>query len=58
MTGSEGLAITRTDCPRCGAEVAGIEGRYACALCGWVNDWGHGHAPLPTAADDPDRPAA
>lgn len=48
--------ITRTDCPKCGAEVFGIDGRYACPLCAWVNHWSEGHGPLPVAEDDPDWP--
>lgn len=52
-TGSE---ITRTDCKRCGTEVHGIDGRYACPNCQWVNDWSEGHRTLPTAQDDADWP--
>ncbi|MFJ1698203.1 hypothetical protein ACIOHC_24310 [Streptomyces sp. NPDC088252] len=44
--------ITRTDCRRCGHEVHGIDGRYACPLCGWVNHWNEGHTTLPTGRDD------
>ncbi|MFB6814173.1 hypothetical protein ACFCV8_06475 [Streptomyces sp. NPDC056347] len=47
--------ITRTNCRRCGHEVYGVDGRYACPLCGWVNHWSAGHTTLPTADDD--RPA-
>lgn len=53
LTGSE---ITRTECKRCGTEVHGIDGRYACPLCGWTSHWADGHRPLPTAQDDPDHP--
>ncbi|WP_267242245.1 hypothetical protein [Streptomyces sp. PR69] len=48
--------ITRTDCLRCGTEVHGLAGRYACPMCGWVNHWSEGYSELPTAADDPDWP--
>ncbi|MER5888624.1 hypothetical protein ABT160_32770 [Streptomyces sp. NPDC001941] len=49
--------ITRTDCPQCGAEVLGVNGRYACTLCSWCNHWSEGHGDLPTAQDDPDYPS-
>lgn len=48
--------ITETDCPQCGTRVAGLDGRYACGHCTWVNDHAEGHHPLPTAEDDPDYP--
>ncbi|MFK0288327.1 hypothetical protein ACIQVL_48825 [Streptomyces sp. NPDC090499] len=41
-----GQEITRADCGGCGAEVHGINGRYACP-CGWVNHWSQGHRELP-----------
>ncbi|WSP58673.1 hypothetical protein OG306_33085 [Streptomyces sp. NBC_01241] len=44
--------ITRTDCRQCGTEVHGIDGRYACALCGWVNHWSEGNGSLPAESDD------
>ncbi|MFJ8842928.1 hypothetical protein ACIRFF_08500 [Streptomyces cyaneofuscatus] len=47
--------ITRTDCRRCGTEVHGLDGRYSCPLCGWVNHWSEGHTELPTEADDQDQ---
>lgn len=47
-----GQEITRTQCGRCGSEVAGVNGRYACGVCGWINHWSEGHKALPTAADD------
>ena len=53
-----GTEITRTDCQQCGTEVYGIEGRYACALCGWVNHWSEGHQALPPEHEDPDYPGA
>lgn len=34
--------------------VEGLNGRYSCALCGWVNRWDQSPAPLPSAQDDPD----
>ena len=47
-----GQEITTTDCRRCGTQIYGVNGRYACGACGWVNDWSEGHTELPTAADD------
>ena len=47
--------ITTTECRECGAEVSGLNGRYACPLCGWVNHWSQGSNRLPTAREDPDR---
>lgn len=51
-----GQEITRTDCRACGAQVHGINGRYACGVCGWTSPWHEGHRALPTAEDDPDWP--
>ncbi|MEU8777320.1 hypothetical protein [Streptomyces sp. NPDC048606] len=51
------LEITETECRQCGTLIAGLNGRYACPLCGWVNDHSEGHAALPTAEEDPDHPA-
>ncbi|WSQ55489.1 hypothetical protein OG233_22780 [Streptomyces sp. NBC_01218] len=48
--------VTYTECRRCGTLIAGLDGRYACAGCGWVNDHSEGHRALPTAEDDPDYP--
>jgi hypothetical protein len=48
--------ITATMCHDCGAEVHGVNARYACGLCGWVNHWSEGSTPLLTAEDDPDYP--
>ncbi|WP_306806533.1 hypothetical protein [Streptomyces sp. DH12] len=48
--------ITTTGCRDCGAHVSGLNGRYACGVCGWVNHWAEGSNTLPTAADDPDYP--
>lgn len=46
--------ITTTECRECGAEVSGLNGRYACPLCGWVNHWSQGSNRLPAATEDPD----
>lgn len=51
------LEITETECRQCGTMIAGLNNRYACPLCGWVNDHADGSAPLPAAEDDPDYPA-
>jgi hypothetical protein len=48
--------ITTTMCRECGAGVSGLNGRYACGVCGWVNPWTEGHTILPTAEQDPDYP--
>ncbi|MFF0747104.1 hypothetical protein ACFYVL_42640 [Streptomyces sp. NPDC004111] len=51
------LEITSSTCPRCHADVDGINGRYACTLCNWVNHWTQGHTTLPTADGQlPDTP--
>ncbi|MGW3335142.1 hypothetical protein ACWDF9_31920 [Streptomyces rubiginosohelvolus] len=41
--------ITFIGCARCGTLIAGLDGRYACSGCGWVNEWTEGHRPLPEA---------
>ena len=41
-----GQEITLSLCGGCGAEVAGVNGRYSCH-CGWVNHWSEGHRELP-----------
>ncbi|PCG83030.1 hypothetical protein CIB93_26630 [Streptomyces sp. WZ.A104] len=41
--------ITYIGCARCGTQIAGLDGRYACSGCGWVNQWTDGHRPLPAA---------
>ncbi|RPK68900.1 hypothetical protein EES43_00835 [Streptomyces sp. ADI96-02] len=41
--------ITYIACARCGTQIAGLDGRYACSGCGWVNEWTEGHRPLPAA---------
>ncbi|MFF1574707.1 hypothetical protein ACFVWR_18360 [Leifsonia sp. NPDC058292] len=51
-----GQEITTTDCRQCGSVVSGLNGRYACGICGWVNAWHEGHGELPVAQDDPDWP--
>lgn len=48
----ESQEITTTDCRRCGTQLSGINGRYSCSACGWVNSWTEGHNELPTANDD------
>lgn len=50
----DGQEITTTNCRRCGTEIHGVHGRYACGLCGWVNNWSEGHTELPTGDQDPD----
>ncbi|PWS46476.1 hypothetical protein DKT74_07065 [Streptomyces sp. ZEA17I] len=47
--GTEHPEITYIGCARCGTQIAGLDGRYACSGCGWVNEWTEGHRPLPTA---------
>jgi hypothetical protein len=53
---STGAEITTTDCRQCGAEVSGLNNRYACSYCGWINHWAEGSNILPPAEDDPDHP--
>ncbi|MGO4462852.1 hypothetical protein AB4039_37080 [Streptomyces sp. M-16] len=50
--------LTEAECRRCGTYIAGLDGRYACGVCGWVNDHSEGHRRLPRADEDPDRPPA
>ncbi|SCG01973.1 hypothetical protein GA0115259_107587, partial [Streptomyces sp. MnatMP-M17] len=38
--------------------IAGLDGRYSCGVCGWVNHHSEGHRPLPRAEDDIDHVAA
>ncbi|MFJ9623916.1 hypothetical protein [Streptomyces sp. NPDC101181] len=45
--------ITFIGCARCGTQIAGLDGRYACSGCGWVNEWTEGHRPLPAARRRP-----
>lgn len=52
----EAPEITRADCARCGTEIHGIDGRYSCPHCGWVNHWSEGHHALPPAEADTDYP--
>ncbi|MFE9484473.1 hypothetical protein ACFYNM_38575 [Streptomyces spororaveus] len=49
--------LTEAECRRCGTYIAGLDGRYACGVCGWVNDHSEGHRRLPRADEDPDRPS-
>ncbi|MCX4238268.1 hypothetical protein ACH4Y0_26145 [Streptomyces sp. NPDC020707] len=51
-----GAEITTTDCRQCGAKVSGLNNRYACSYCGWVNHWAEGSTNLPSAEDDLDHP--
>ncbi|MGW7548447.1 hypothetical protein ACWGKQ_46135 [Streptomyces sp. NPDC054770] len=46
--------ITTMPCRDCGAAVPGLNGRYACGLCGRVNHWSEGSNELPTAEDSAD----
>ncbi|MBW5484136.1 hypothetical protein GPJ59_20170 [Streptomyces bambusae] len=48
--------LTEAECRRCGTLIAGLDGRYACGVCGWVNDHSEGHRRLPRADEDPDLP--
>jgi ribosomal protein S27AE len=48
----ESQEITTTDCRECGTQVSGVNGRYACGVCGWVNNWSEGHGELPIGDDD------
>lgn len=40
--------ITHAECRQCGTQIAGLDGRYACGVCGWVNPWSEGYSDLPT----------
>lgn len=44
--------LTVRDCPRCGINVTGVNGRYACTACGWVNHWSEGNTPLPASSGE------
>lgn len=50
--------ITESECRQCVTRVAGLDGRYACGVCGWVNDHLEGHHPLPPAEADTDFPGS
>ncbi|WP_327740947.1 hypothetical protein OHA87_47705 (plasmid) [Streptomyces sp. NBC_00493] len=43
----DGQRITTTGCRQCGTEISGVNGRYACSCCGWVNNWAEGDSELP-----------
>lgn len=43
--------ITTTLCQTCGTEIAGVNGRYSCGNCGWVNHWSQGDTELPPLPD-------
>jgi hypothetical protein len=47
-----GPEITSAECRQCGTLVAGLDGRYSCGVCGWVNHHSEGHRPLPSPEDD------
>ena len=44
--------LTVRDCPKCGVTVTGVNGRYACTACGWVNHWSEGNTPLPSSSGE------
>ncbi|MEV7086406.1 hypothetical protein AB0O07_10990 [Streptomyces sp. NPDC093085] len=50
-----GPEITYGECRQCGTLIAGLDGRYSCGVCGWVNHHSEGHRPLPRAEDDADH---
>ncbi|QIQ05364.1 hypothetical protein [Streptomyces liangshanensis] len=52
-----GPEITYAECRQCGTLIAGLDGRYSCGVCGWVNHHSEGHRELPRAEDDADHPA-
>ncbi|MEW1724208.1 hypothetical protein [Streptomyces sp. NPDC093109] len=52
-----GPEITHGECRQCGTLIAGLDGRYSCGVCGWVNHHSEGHRPLPRAEDDIDHAA-
>jgi rubredoxin len=39
--------ITYAECRQCGTQIAGLNRRYACGVCGWVNPWSEGYSDLP-----------
>ena len=43
--------ITTTLCQQCGTEIAGINDRYSCGVCGWCNHWSEGSTELPPLPD-------
>ncbi|WP_443043067.1 hypothetical protein [Streptomyces sp. NBC_00370] len=47
--------ITYAECRQCGTLIAGLDGRYSCGVCGWVNHHSEGHRALPRAEDDVDH---
>ncbi|WP_405678629.1 hypothetical protein [Streptomyces sp. NBC_01511] len=52
-----GPEITYAECRQCGTLIAGLDGRYSCGVCGWVNHHSEGHRILPRAEDDTGRAA-
>lgn len=55
--GAIGPEITYAECRQCGTLIAGLDGRYSCGVCGWVNHHSEGHRLLPRAEDDTGRAA-
>ncbi|NEB79789.1 hypothetical protein G3I40_31905 [Streptomyces sp. SID14478] len=47
-----GQQVTEKRCGGCGTVVAGVNGRYACGACGWINHWSDGDTSLPGAQED------
>lgn len=47
-----GQRVTEKQCAECGAVVAGVNGRYACGACGWINHWSDGDTRLPGPEED------
>jgi hypothetical protein len=37
MTDCGTQGYSTTTCPTCGAQIEGLDNRYACALCGWIS---------------------
>jgi ribosomal protein S27AE len=52
-----GPEITYAECRQCGTLIAGLDGRYSCGVCGWVNHHSEGQRPLPRPEDDSDHTA-
>ncbi|MFD3485938.1 MULTISPECIES: hypothetical protein [unclassified Streptomyces] len=52
-----GPEITYAECRQCGTLIAGLDGRYSCGVCGWVNHHSEGHRLLPRPEDDKGRAA-
>jgi ribosomal protein S27AE len=52
-SGDTGPQITYAECRQCGTQIAGLDGRYSCGVCGWVNHHSDGHRELPGPTDAP-----